>query len=99
MEISREEGRFNTLYKKLNNNKRGILFFQIASPIFMVLFVGLSFFTFYANITNASPFFKFMMITLMVVLFITLALFDYLINKKEKENKRLDAKIYKLLNL
>lgn len=100
MEFAKGENAFIVLREKLKNNKKKILVYKIVSPILMVLFIVFSFLIFYNNnVDQIGSDVNLIFYGLLVGLFVCLAVMDYTMSKKIKENKYLDSRIYKLLKI
>lgn len=99
MEPKKKEIIFRELQLQIDNNTQLILTYKKISPIVMLLFIILAFFTFYNNsirVHNANQVF---FICTQIILFMVLILFYITIENKKKQNKRLNHKIYNLLKL
>lgn len=100
MEFTKAENCFTSLRERLKTNKRKILVFKIMSPILMALFIVFSFLIFYYNnVAKTGSDLTLLFSSLLVALFVSLAVIDYIMSKKIRENKYLDNKIYKLLKI
>lgn len=99
MKIKNKETAFRILQEQIKTNTKRISLYKSLSPICMFLFVVAAFLTFYTNINSNNSLNQFVLISVMVLLFFTLALFNYSIEKRQKKNKDLDYKIYNLLKL
>lgn len=99
MDLRYKERNFKSLQDRIEKNMKAIQLFKNTSPVLMSLFVIISFLMFYNNISNTDRLLQLLYIVVLAILFISLALFYYLIERKQKENIILDTKIYNLLKL
>lgn len=99
MKIKNKETAFRKLQEQMRFNTKRISLYKALTPFCMLLFVVVAFTSFYTNLNSSNSFNQFVLIGLMVALFITLAMFNFGIEKRQKKNKDLDYKIYNLLKL
>lgn len=91
---------FFELQKRIDTNTSTIKFLKSIVVSLMLLFVGLSFVTLYTNaFMEIQQAIQIFFITLLIATFLSLAVLEVYVKRKEKENKRLDMKIYKILKL
>jgi DMSO/TMAO reductase YedYZ heme-binding membrane subunit len=99
MKIKNKETTFRKLQEQMKFNTKRISLYKALTPFCMLLFVVVAFTSFYTNLNSSNSFNQFVLIGLMVALFITLVMFNFGIEKRQKKNKDLDFKIYNLLKL
>ena len=100
MDLQRGTTKFNDLRKRIKKNKKLIFIFNALNPVLMLLFIGVSFLTFYNNnVTEVSQNSSILFVISLVTLFVLIALFEFVSTKKKKENRVLSVKIVKLLNI
>lgn len=99
MKIKNKETTFRKLQEQIKFNTKRISLYKALTPFCMLLFVVVAFTTFYTNLNSSNSVSQFVLIGLMIGLFITLAMFKFSIEKRQKKNKDLDYKIYNLLKL
>lgn len=99
MDIQLKKTRFKQIQHKIKNNNKLIQIFKGMSPYLMILFMMISFLTFYNNLTKVNDNLQEVFIIVLISIFILLAFFNHVILKKKEENKKLDTKIYHLLKL
>lgn len=91
---------FFELQKRIAANANTIKFTKNIVVGLMLLFVGLSFVTFYTNaFMEVQQTIHVVLVSLLIVTFLSLAVLEVYLKSKKKENKRLDMKIYKILKL
>lgn len=100
MKATNEIHTFFELQKRIDTNTSTIKFLKSIVVSLMLLFVGLSFVTLYTNaFMEIQQAIQIFFITLLIATFLSLAVLEVYVKRKEKENKRLDMKIYKILKL
>lgn len=91
MKTEHKEQAFIKVEKKIKMNQLLILIFKALTPVFMTLFVVIAFYSFYTSIIEMNNEFITLYKSVLVFLFGALALFHFTINKKEKENIRINS--------
>lgn len=99
MELKNKEKTFRKLQRRIKNNSKSILLYKKLSPVLMLLFVGVAFLMFYVNLNKIFANSEMLFIGVQILIFLTLTIFRFTIQKKTKENRNLDTEIYNLLRL
>jgi hypothetical protein len=93
METESKKQKYKKLERKIKNNESLILVYKKLTPICMTLFVLTAFFSFYTSINNIGNSYGLLYAGTLILLFVTLTLFYFSINKKEKQNKIIISKL------
>ncbi|MBL4606117.1 MAG: hypothetical protein JKY02_10785 [Flavobacteriaceae bacterium] len=88
------------LQEKIHINKNKISLFNRLILFFGILFMATSFLAFYiSSVLQVEELYEMIFAFLLVVIILSMLFFKGIINKKEKQNKKFDYKMYKLLKL
>lgn len=82
------------LEKKIKDNEFLIELYKILSPICMSLFVLIAFLKLYISLDKLQSDYSVLFTSTLIVLFVVLAVFNFSIHKKKKENRIIISKLY-----
>ena len=94
MENKKKNQSYIKLEEKIKNNEFLIQLYNKLAPICMSLFVLIAFFKFYVSLDKLQSDYSTLFTSTLIVLFIVLAVFNFLINRKKKENEMIISKLY-----